>query len=107
MEPTGGPPYGVIGVSREPGDPGVAIVGREIELASVRDPPLGEQNVRAVVLVGEPGIGKTGLSYREAAKALRTRESTITTRLHRGRQHIARALKGEPPATADAGRLAA
>jgi RNA polymerase sigma-70 factor (ECF subfamily) len=36
-----------------------------------------------------------GLSYREAAHALHTRESTITTRLHRGRQHIARALKGE------------
>jgi RNA polymerase sigma-70 factor (ECF subfamily) len=36
-----------------------------------------------------------GLSYREAADALRTRETTITTRLHRGRQHIALALKGE------------
>ena len=36
-----------------------------------------------------------GLSYREAADALRTRESTITTHLHRGRQHIALALKGE------------
>ncbi len=48
-----------------------------------------------------------GLSYREAAEALGTRESTITTRLHRGRQHIARALKGEPPAAVDEGRLAA
>jgi RNA polymerase sigma-70 factor (ECF subfamily) len=33
-----------------------------------------------------------GLSYREAAKSLRTREATITTRLHRGRQHAARVL---------------
>ena len=33
-----------------------------------------------------------GLSYREAAGALRTREATITSRLHRGRQHIARDL---------------
>jgi RNA polymerase sigma-70 factor (ECF subfamily) len=33
-----------------------------------------------------------GLSYREAARALRTREATITSRLHRGRQHIARVL---------------
>jgi RNA polymerase sigma-70 factor, ECF subfamily len=33
-----------------------------------------------------------GLSYKEAASALRTREATITTRLHRGRQHVARAL---------------
>jgi RNA polymerase sigma-70 factor (ECF subfamily) len=36
-----------------------------------------------------------GLSYREAAEALNTNEATITTRLHRGRQHIALALKGE------------
>jgi RNA polymerase sigma-70 factor, ECF subfamily len=33
-----------------------------------------------------------GLSYREAARSLRTREATITTRLHRGRQHVARVL---------------
>jgi RNA polymerase sigma-70 factor (ECF subfamily) len=37
-----------------------------------------------------------GLSYGEAARSLRTREATITTRLHRGRQHVARALIGEP-----------
>jgi RNA polymerase sigma-70 factor (ECF subfamily) len=33
-----------------------------------------------------------GMSYREAARALRAREATITTRLHRGRQHVARIL---------------
>ena len=33
-----------------------------------------------------------GMSYKEAARALRTREATITTRLHRGRQHVARFL---------------
>jgi RNA polymerase sigma-70 factor (ECF subfamily) len=33
-----------------------------------------------------------GLSYREAGKSLRTREATITTRLHRGRQHVVRVL---------------
>jgi len=32
------------------------------------------------------------MSYKEAARALRTREATLTTRLHRGRQHIARVL---------------
>lgn len=37
-------------------------------------------------------IDLLGLSYREAARWLRTREATITTRLHRGRQHVARAL---------------
>jgi len=37
-------------------------------------------------------IDVMGLSYREAASALRVREATITTRLHRGRQRIARSL---------------
>lgn len=36
-----------------------------------------------------------GLSYREAAHALGTGEATITTRVYRGRQHIARELIGE------------
>lgn len=30
-----------------------------------------------------------GLSYREAARALRTREATLTTRVHRGRRRLA------------------
>ena len=33
-----------------------------------------------------------GMSYREAARALRAPQATITTRVHRGRQHIAREL---------------
>jgi RNA polymerase sigma-70 factor (ECF subfamily) len=37
-------------------------------------------------------IDLVGLSYREAARLLRTREATITTRLHRARQQVARAL---------------
>jgi RNA polymerase sigma-70 factor, ECF subfamily len=37
-------------------------------------------------------IDVVGLSYREAAQALRVREATITTRLHRARQRVARAL---------------
>ncbi len=44
-------------------------------------------------------IDVVGLSYRQAAQALRVREATITTRLHRGRQRIARALG--PPSGAD------
>jgi RNA polymerase sigma-70 factor, ECF subfamily len=36
-----------------------------------------------------------GLSYREASRALRVREATITTRLHRGRLRLARAVDGE------------
>jgi RNA polymerase sigma-70 factor (ECF subfamily) len=40
-------------------------------------------------------VDVVGLSYRQAARHLHTREATIASRLHRGRQHIARAL-GEP-----------
>jgi RNA polymerase sigma-70 factor (ECF subfamily) len=47
-------------------------------------------------------IDVVGLSYREAARALRVREATITTRLHRARQRVARELQdaeaGEPGA---------
>jgi RNA polymerase sigma-70 factor (ECF subfamily) len=38
-----------------------------------------------------------GLSYRGAAKALGVRETTITTRLHRGRLGVARALSEPVP----------
>ena len=40
-------------------------------------------------------VDVVGLSYEEAAHALRAPKATITTRLHRGRQHVARALGGE------------
>ncbi len=38
-----------------------------------------------------------GLSYREAARALRVREATVTSRLHRARQRVAGALRSEAP----------
>jgi RNA polymerase sigma-70 factor, ECF subfamily len=60
------------------------ISGREIMEAIADAPPHYRDAVIAVDLMG--------LSYREAARSLRTRESTITTRLHRGRQYVARAL---------------
>jgi RNA polymerase sigma-70 factor, ECF subfamily len=41
-------------------------------------------------------IDVVGLSYREAARALRVREATITTRLYRARQRLATALDGDP-----------
>jgi RNA polymerase sigma-70 factor (ECF subfamily) len=72
---------------------------REIMQAIASAPSAYRDAVVAVDLVG--------LSYREAARALRTRESTITTRLHRGRQHVASALNGELPAATDERRLAA
>jgi RNA polymerase sigma-70 factor (ECF subfamily) len=43
-------------------------------------------------------IDLVGLSYREAARSLRVREPTITSRLHRARQRVARSLavEGDP-----------
>jgi RNA polymerase sigma-70 factor (ECF subfamily) len=38
-----------------------------------------------------------GLSYKEAGKALGTREATITSRLFRARQQVVRAMDGTPP----------
>ena len=37
-------------------------------------------------------VDVAGLSYKEAARALRVREGTIMSRLHRARQHVAEAL---------------
>jgi RNA polymerase sigma-70 factor, ECF subfamily len=42
-------------------------------------------------------IDVVGLSYREAAKALKVREATITTRLHRARQRVAADLRTQDP----------
>jgi RNA polymerase sigma-70 factor (ECF subfamily) len=41
-------------------------------------------------------VDVVGLSYREAARSLHARESTLTTRLFRARRQIARALVAEP-----------
>jgi RNA polymerase sigma-70 factor, ECF subfamily len=38
-------------------------------------------------------IDVVGLSYAEAARVLRVREATVTTRLHRARKRVAEALK--------------
>ena len=56
----------------------------EITRAVASAPPAFRDAVIAVDIVG--------MSYKEAARALRAREATITTRLHRGRQHVARVL---------------
>ena len=42
-------------------------------------------------------IDLVGLSYREAARALRVKEATITTRLHRARQRVAQTVGPEDP----------
>jgi RNA polymerase sigma-70 factor (ECF subfamily) len=61
-----------------------AVSSRELMAAVASAPPLHRDAVIAVDILG--------MSYREAARALRTREETIATRLHRGRSHIARSL---------------
>ena len=42
-----------------------------------------------------------GLSYREAAKSLGTREATIAMRVFRGRERVAREMSGEPTASSE------
>jgi len=42
-------------------------------------------------------VDVAGLSYHQAARALRIREATLTTRLFRARQRVARALRDETP----------
>jgi RNA polymerase sigma-70 factor, ECF subfamily len=64
------------------------VTAREIMQAVASAPALYRDAVIAVDLVG--------LSYREAARSLRTREATIATRVHRGRQHVARELANDP-----------
>ena len=71
----------------------VRFEAREIMEAIASAPDAYRDAVIAVDLIG--------LSYQEAARALHTRETTITTRVHRGRQHIARALKDELAPAAD------
>jgi RNA polymerase sigma-70 factor (ECF subfamily) len=44
-----------------------------------------------------------GLSYRQAARALRVREATITTRLFRARKQVAQQLAAEAAPATDAG----
>jgi RNA polymerase sigma-70 factor (ECF subfamily) len=58
---------------------------REIMAAVASAPHVYRDAVIAVDLLG--------MSYREAARALRVREATLTTRLHRGRHHVARQLQ--------------
>jgi RNA polymerase sigma-70 factor, ECF subfamily len=67
-----------------PAAPEPTFAANEIMQAIATAPPPFRDAVIAVDLLG--------LSYRQAAGALRAREATITSRLHRGRQHIAGVL---------------
>jgi RNA polymerase sigma-70 factor, ECF subfamily len=64
--------------------PEASFRANEVMQAVATAPPAFRDAVIAVDLLG--------MSYKEAARALRARQATLTTRLHRGRQHIARIL---------------
>jgi RNA polymerase sigma-70 factor (ECF subfamily) len=71
------------------GSPEARIEAGEVYRAIAALPPDFRDAVAAIDLIG--------LSYREAATALQVRKATIATRLHRGRQRIARALSDSVP----------
>ena len=64
--------------------PQARVEGRELYAAVAELPADFRDAVVAVDVLG--------LSYAQAARALRSREATLTTRLHRARQRLARAL---------------
>jgi RNA polymerase sigma-70 factor (ECF subfamily) len=69
----------------DPRHPHVALEVRELFAAIAQLP--GDQRDAVVA------IDLVGLSYREAADILGSKEATITTRLHRGRARLARAVQ--------------
>jgi RNA polymerase sigma-70 factor, ECF subfamily len=64
--------------------PDAAVEAGEVHAAIAALPPAFRDAVTAIDVLG--------LSYRQAARALRVREATVTTRLHRGRLRLAAAL---------------
>jgi len=66
-----------------------SVSSRELMEAIASAPAAYRDAVIAVDLVG--------LSYREAAESLGVNEGTLTSRLHRGRQHVAGMLVDEVP----------
>src|SRR5207253_3732564 len=89
--------------------PQTAPMPEDIDLIEDRSAPTAESHLQSAELYAAiarlpddfrdtlVAIDVTGLSYREAARALRVREATITTRLHRARQRVARDLVNQPP----------
>ncbi len=69
--------------------PPAALEAKEIYALIAELPDIFRDTLVAVDLLG--------LSYREAARALRVREATITTRLYRGRLRLADLLDGKDP----------
>lgn len=70
------------------GDPQAAYEAAEV-FAALADLPEPYRETLAAVDVA-------GLSYAEAARALGVRKGTVMSRLHRGRDQLARSLQPEP-----------
>jgi RNA polymerase sigma-70 factor, ECF subfamily len=68
-------------------EPSEALEARELYAAVAALP----ENYRDVLVA----VDITGLSYKEAARALRIREGTVMSRLYRARQQVVRRLDGE------------
>jgi RNA polymerase sigma-70 factor (ECF subfamily) len=80
------------GGARPADDPAQAAEIREVHAAIAELP---EEFRDALV-----AVDVAGLSYREAARALRIAEGTLTSRLFRARDRVARRLGGEGPISA-------
>jgi RNA polymerase sigma-70 factor, ECF subfamily len=82
-------------------------IGDDLERVADEVPAAEEPRIDTAVLYGAiaelppdfrdvlVAIDLVGLSYREAARSLRVREATVTTRLHRARRRLAQALSEE------------
>ena len=80
------PDEAVLAERRVAGDPEAAYAAREVYAAVAALP----DDFRDVLVA----VDVAGLSYKEAARALRIREGTVMSRLHRGRRQVVRALEG-------------
>jgi len=82
-------PEDLAAVAVTPGDP---VVGHVVEAGAVYD---------ALAALSDPlretvvAVDIVGLSYREAAQALGTKEGTIMSRLHRARSQLAAAIEAD------------
>jgi RNA polymerase sigma-70 factor (ECF subfamily) len=73
----------------------VPLVESDLDDHLSQDPPVGARELMEAILSAPKlyrdavlAVDVVGLSYRQAAHRLRTREETIASRLHRGRRYV-------------------
>jgi RNA polymerase sigma-70 factor, ECF subfamily len=76
---------GAVADRTDASDPEAVLAARELFAVIAALPP-GQRDALVAIDVA-------GLSYREAGRALRVKEATVTTRLHRARRAVAAALR--------------